>query len=148
MVKYKGETHAWLLTSSGIQRANYCGPGTNLEKRLADGDKPVSKMDSICMQHDIAYAEAKTSEDVRAADKSMIKKMDADMTIPSFEKKVIGTMMRAKMAGENITGKTFFAKVEKKRKLTRKRTFTAPTAPIARKRRNIAAALRNPPRFL
>jgi hypothetical protein len=33
----------------------YCGPGTNLKKRLARGDKGINLLDSACREHDIAY---------------------------------------------------------------------------------------------
>ena len=33
----------------------FCGPGTNLKKRLARGDKGINPLDSACRTHDIAY---------------------------------------------------------------------------------------------
>lgn len=100
--KYPGEKHAVLFTSSGVKRANYCGPGTNLEKRLRNGDRPVSNMDKICQTHDMAYAEVKSAADVRHADLVMLRTMDADPWIPPHEKLVIGNIMRSKMAGEDL----------------------------------------------
>ena len=45
---------------------NYCGPGTDLDKRLeADGKtprakyKPVDRIDEISLRHDLFYAEHK-----------------------------------------------------------------------------------------
>jgi hypothetical protein len=32
---------------------NYCGPFTKLDKRLARGDEPISKLDAGCKNHDI-----------------------------------------------------------------------------------------------
>ncbi len=112
MGKYKGETHALLLTTRGFKRANYCGPGTNLETRLKDGDKPVSNLDAICQQHDMAYDRATTAQEIRFADHKMIQEMDKDPWIPIHEKVIIGNMMRAKILGEKISGKTFFAEVK------------------------------------
>jgi len=40
------------LHLSGYQ---YCGPGTNLEKRLALGQTGINGLDSACRDHDIAY---------------------------------------------------------------------------------------------
>lgn len=33
----------------------FCGPGTNLEKRLKRGDSGVNRLDAACKNHDIAY---------------------------------------------------------------------------------------------
>ncbi len=101
-MKYKGEKHAYLFTKQGIKRANYCGPGTQLKKRLKSGDVPVSHMDEICQRHDIAYADAKSFNDLRVADTKMLKDMDSATNINIVEKKVIGGMMKIKMFGENI----------------------------------------------
>lgn len=35
----------------------FCGPGTNLKKRLARGDLGINPLDSACKQHDIAYSQ-------------------------------------------------------------------------------------------
>jgi Phospholipase A2-like domain len=34
----------------------FCGPGTNLEKRLSRGDIGINGLDEACREHDIAYA--------------------------------------------------------------------------------------------
>lgn len=34
----------------------YCGPGTNLIKRLARGDRGINPLDAACKEHDIAYS--------------------------------------------------------------------------------------------
>jgi len=33
----------------------YCGPGTNLKKRIALGQPGINGLDSACREHDIAY---------------------------------------------------------------------------------------------
>lgn len=100
---YKGERHAWLQTPSGkIVRANYCGPGTQLEKRLRDGSKPKTNFDAICQKHDMAYANATTRGDIRGADIAMLSAMEDDWSIPPLERNVIGFMMKTKMFGEDI----------------------------------------------
>ncbi len=113
MTKYKGERHAYLFTKRGIKRANYCGPGTQLKKRLKNGDKPVSNMDAICQKHDIAYAKAKNQTDIRNADLIMLNRMDTDASISATEKTVIGGLMRGKIAGEKlgIFGPEFFTEI-------------------------------------
>lgn len=50
----------------------YCGPGTELEKRLARGDPGVNKLDQACRDHDIAYSSTKDSNRRHEADKSLI----------------------------------------------------------------------------
>lgn len=34
----------------------YCGPGTNLQKRLKRGDPGINELDRACKEHDIAYS--------------------------------------------------------------------------------------------
>lgn len=33
----------------------YCGPGTDLKKRIARGDRGINPLDSACREHDLAY---------------------------------------------------------------------------------------------
>lgn len=51
----------------------YCGPGTNLDKRLARGDSGINPLDSACKQHDIAYSKSKESKKRSEADKILQK---------------------------------------------------------------------------
>lgn len=50
----------------------YCGPGTNLKKRLARGDPGINKLDVACKEHDFAYESCKDSKSRRKADKELI----------------------------------------------------------------------------
>lgn len=50
----------------------YCGPGTELEKRLARGDPGMNKLDKACKDHDIAYSSVKNSKGRREADKVLV----------------------------------------------------------------------------
>lgn len=50
----------------------YCGPGTDLQKRLARGDPGINKLDQACKAHDIAYSKLNSSKDRREADKALI----------------------------------------------------------------------------
>lgn len=37
---------------------DFCGPGTKLDLRLARGDQGKNKLDRLCREHDISYAES------------------------------------------------------------------------------------------
>lgn len=50
----------------------YCGPGTDLQKRLARGDPGINKLDQACKDHDIAYSKLNSSKDRREADKVLV----------------------------------------------------------------------------
>lgn len=50
----------------------YCGPGTELEKRLARGDPGINKLDQACKRHDIAYSKLQNSKERREADKVLV----------------------------------------------------------------------------
>ena len=52
-----------------VPGCQYCGPGTNLEKRLACGDEGINPLDAACKNHDIAYRDHKDLEKRHAADK-------------------------------------------------------------------------------
>ena len=47
----------------------YLGPGTNLTKRLARGDKGINLLDEAALKHDLAY---ERNENRRAADNELI----------------------------------------------------------------------------
>lgn len=47
----------------------YCGPGTDLKKRLNRGDPGINKLDSACKQHDIAYSKFKDNKNRSIADR-------------------------------------------------------------------------------
>ena len=49
---------------------HYCGPGTKLSKRLAEGDPGINPLDSACKDHGIAYSKNRENIQARhAADK-------------------------------------------------------------------------------
>lgn len=52
----------------------YCGPGTKLEKRLANGDPGINPLDAACKEHDIAYSKHKNLNDRHIADKILEEK--------------------------------------------------------------------------
>lgn len=51
-----------LLAELHLPGYRFCGPGTNLEKRLARGDRGIDQLDEACREHDIAYAKYKDNE--------------------------------------------------------------------------------------
>lgn len=48
---------------------NFCGPGTRLKERLARGDQPVNKLDSLCLKHDLFYDREKETTKRHEADR-------------------------------------------------------------------------------
>lgn len=56
-----------------IPSYQYCGPGTNLNKRLQRGDPGVNELDRACKAHDIEYSNLKDSKSRRGADKVLLK---------------------------------------------------------------------------
>lgn len=50
----------------------YCGPGTDIEKRLKRGDTGINKLDEACKEHDIAYEDSVNSESRHKADKKLV----------------------------------------------------------------------------
>lgn len=52
----------------------FCGPGTKLAQRLAQGDKGINLLDSACREHDIAYSQNKDIHSRHQADKVLIEK--------------------------------------------------------------------------
>jgi hypothetical protein len=50
---------------------NYCGPFTKLDRRLARGDEPITKLDAGCQKHDIFYRYQKDTKERHVADKEL-----------------------------------------------------------------------------
>lgn len=62
---------------------NFCGPYTDLDKRLARGDQGINKLDEACKKHDVFYKEHKDTESRQIADKILIE--DADKVFHSSD---------------------------------------------------------------
>ena len=69
-----------------FDKYNFCGPGTNLEKRLKAGDQGINPLDDLCMKHDLWYRDHPKTEDRWVADKELqkgawerVKSADADL---------------------------------------------------------------------
>lgn len=77
---FPGERHAVLKLPNGKRGiANFMGPGTKIQERLARGDPPRTAVDAVAKQHDIDYYKAGKVQDktqreklVRAADEKML----------------------------------------------------------------------------
>lgn len=101
---FAGEKHLILPTDKGLTRANFAGPGTHLEKRLARGDKGVdgpNGIDNAAKKHDIAYANAKSYKDIRMADKTFMNDVKNSTQSKAVKAAVIGAM-KAKNFAEDI----------------------------------------------
>lgn len=62
------------LPEMHIRGYNYCGPNTNLLRRLAHGDLGINELDCACMVHDFAYAESNDLKSRCVADKLLVLK--------------------------------------------------------------------------
>ena len=74
----------------------YMGPGTHLEKRLKRGDPGINRLDKISKQHDIDYSKAKNLRDKWAADKKMVKAIDALPGCKKHTEFIVKQIMKAK----------------------------------------------------
>jgi len=53
---------------SGSGKYSFCGPGTRVGTRLAEGYEGVNSLDKACKQHDIYYSQYKKTKDRNKAD--------------------------------------------------------------------------------
>lgn len=84
----------------------YCGPGTNLKKRLSLGQKGINGLDSACKDHDIAYDKSNSFADRDKADEILenrawdrFKSKDAD-----FKERVASLFVSASMKTKRKIG--------------------------------------------
>ena len=63
-----------LLFELHISGYQFCGPGTQLAKRLARGDAGINPLDAACREHDIAYSRSNDLTDRHAADNILAEK--------------------------------------------------------------------------
>ena len=103
----------------------YCGPGTNLRKRLARGDPGINKLDAACKQHDIAYSRSKDGKIRSKADKILadrawerVKASDSSLTEKAAAWAVTNIMKaKAKFGG----GRVKSLKIKKKSPVAKKK---------------------------
>jgi len=60
----------------------YCGPNTNLKKRLLRGDPGINPLDSACKQHDIFYSNNKSKDARHIADNILAEAAAQRITAP------------------------------------------------------------------
>lgn len=88
---------------------NYCGPNTNLERRLACGEPCINELDCACMEHDIAYAESNELKWRHMADKLLVLK--AFRRVYAKDSR-IGERFAALLVSWLISVKLFLGKME------------------------------------
>jgi len=61
---------------------NFCGPGTNVTRRLAEGVRPMDMLDKACLHHDLAteprgpYTSQGKPSALRAADRKLLRRAE------------------------------------------------------------------------
>ena len=106
-VRYKGENHMIMSMPDGIQRAEFCGPGTHVKKRIGLGILPLNAVDTVCRRHDLDYQRITDSDknkkykgkQVRVADKRMVKSLKNKK---GFNATFARTTIKAKMKVEDL----------------------------------------------
>jgi hypothetical protein len=101
----EGEYHQVLLVNGKAVCATYSGPGTDLEKKIRTGARPLTQTDKIAMEHDLHYALAKNKADVRQADKIMMARLDHAQRFKTdhpINTTLAKTMIGAKMSLEDL----------------------------------------------
>jgi hypothetical protein len=74
--QFPGEKHAIFKLGNNLPgRANYAGPGTRILERIKRNDPPRVLTDKVAQAHDIRYALADDTGDIRRADLQMIEKL-------------------------------------------------------------------------
>jgi hypothetical protein len=100
---FAGEKHAIIKLSNGNNgTANFLGPGTQVIKRLKRKDRGRTPVDSIARAHDLRYTLAQNVQDIRAADRRMLKKLKTVKDAPRnvmIGKRVIQAKILAEKAG-------------------------------------------------
>ena len=102
---FVGEKHALLQLPNGkYGTANFMGPGTNLMARLKRGDPPRTECDKVAKAHDIRYALARNTDDIRNADNIMLNAVDNIARNKRDNPKNIAQarLIRLKTLGENL----------------------------------------------
>jgi hypothetical protein len=83
-----------------MTKAQYMGPGTNLDARLARGDEGITPADKASKRHDLRYALAHNIGDIRRADVQMLKEV-ADSNDTTFNKSLANVGIGGKIALES-----------------------------------------------
>ena len=110
--RFSGERHTVLMTDTGPRIASYTGPNTRLDVRLRSENpkisNPLGPTDRASMRHDLDYALATNTEDIRKADLRMLDKLkDIENKNLDYKvnTKVVSGLMKSKTLIENSLGK-------------------------------------------
>lgn len=87
----------------------YCGPNTNLKRRLATNEPGINELDCACKEHDIAYNESSESEWRYNADKLLV--LRAIRRVYAKDSR-IGERLAASLVTMLISIKIVFSKIE------------------------------------
>lgn len=74
------ENHANFSTNKGRRVAEFCGPGTFVEKRLIRGDRGMNSTDALCLKHDIDYRRASKGDFDNDEKIKIIRESDKDLS--------------------------------------------------------------------
>lgn len=105
----------------------FCGPGTQLEKRIARGDIGINPLDAACKEHDIAYSTNKDSLSKRhEADHKLqeqawqrVKSSDASVGEKAAAWLVTNVMKAKRKLGMGLRRKRKARKITKRKKRSR-----------------------------
>lgn len=64
-----------LLVELHIPWYRFCGPGTNLQEKVARGERGIKELDKVYHEHDIAYIKHKNNENKPKADRVLAEKL-------------------------------------------------------------------------
>lgn len=112
----QGEYHAKKIVrrNGKIQRQNYnyLGPGTQVERRLAQNIQPIDNLDAAAREHDVAYTldfqkrmkrgEKVSKQEVQMADKKFLESVKQNKADNPVLAAVIPPIFKAKEVAENI----------------------------------------------
>lgn len=124
----------------------YCGPGTNLKKRLSRGDPGINQLDQACKQHDITYSKFRDGPERYEADKLLAQKAwsrvkSGDASVGERASAIAVTAaMKTKMGLSKIGGK--LRKLKPKMKKKKRKIKKSKTMMKTKKKQSFASLVR------
>jgi hypothetical protein len=98
----------WLINSLPCEihlpGYQFCGPGTRLHERLSSGQRGINRLDRLCLQHDLAYAQSTDLSHRHQADYKLREAalaLSRDRTVGRLEwcgARFVALLMRIKLA--------------------------------------------------
>ena len=67
------------MTEYHLPGYNFCGPGTEVAKRISRGDQPINELDACCLVHDLVYFDTTDKDQRVASDRQLRKCADSIM---------------------------------------------------------------------